>query len=226
MVPLSVVSGAFLFLHYRWTEADGLFVNLATEIAGIVITVAYVDWIVRRQDAERWRGMDARVTDRVNVFVNALVSGLREALGFGPEILNESETMTGDPERIHREVLRVAEHVLVPAAPARLAGLDEAGWKRLATHLQSVWTEADRILDRFGHRLAPGQVELLLDIQRTVDSSLVFWRTFPELAGVADDKLPETKTPPEILKAHGYDSTAADVQKLLRYAVQLSAETT
>jgi hypothetical protein len=158
------------------------------------------------------------------VFSNAVVSGLRAALGFGPDVLDESVLLGRNPELIHQEIMRVGIHILVPAARSRLDTLDQAGWKRLATNLQSMWGDAERVLDRFGHRLEPREVELLLDIQQSLEGALTFWRTFPDLAGVPDVQLPKTKTPPELLKSGGYDSTAEELRKVLKYAQLLTAE--
>lgn len=221
ILPLALVAASLLALHYRW-DSDGLLINLTTEVVGIVVTVAYVDWVIRRHEANRWHGTNTRIADRLKVYVNAVISGIRTGLGFGPDVMDQAEVMSGDLERAHLEVLRVAEHVLEPASRARVAELDEEGWRRLANHLQSMWAEAERLLDRFPQRLEPRQVELLLDLQTTIISTLVFWRTFPDLAGVPADRLPETKTPPEILQSLGYDSTAKELRRVLALARDLA----
>ncbi len=113
-------------------------------------------------------------------------------------------------------MIRIAEHVLKPAIRNRLDKLDQAGWKDLNEKLKGIWEGSERLLYQFGHRLEPVQHEILMDIQQSVRSALIFYTTFPEMAGVPEEKLPETKTPPEILKRHGYDTTGKDVENLLR----------
>ncbi len=221
VLPLFLLSAFLLVLHYRW-DSDGLLINLTTEVIGIVVTVTYVDRIIHWHESERWRGTDMRISCRLKVYINAVISGVRTGLGFGPDIMDQAEIMSGDPVRGHLEVLRVAQHVLEPASRGRLNGLDEEGWRRLAGHLQSMWTEAERLLDRFPHRLKPRQVELLLDIQSAISSALVFWITFPDLAGVPVDKLPESKTPPEVLQSLGYDSTAKEIKRILVLAREIA----
>ena len=221
VLPLVLVAAGLLALHYRW-DSDGLLINLTTEVLGIVVTVAYVDWIIRRHESNRWQGTNTRIAGRLKVYVNAVISGIRTGLGFGPDVMDQAEIMSGDTERAHLEVLRVAEHVIAPASRAQLAGLDEEGWRRLANHLQSMWAEAERLLDKFPQRLEPRQVELLLDIQTTIISTLVFYRTFPDLAGVPVGRLPETRTPPEALQSNGYDSTANELRRVLALARDLA----
>ena len=221
VLPLTLLSAGALGVHY-WLNDGGLFLNLGTDLVGIVVTVAYVDWVIRRHESERWHGTESRISDRLEVFVNALISGVRSSLGFSPDIMDYSVSFSSDPKRVHQEVLRVAEQVLVPAARLRVGTLDEAGWRRLASHLQSVVTEAERILNTYSSRLEPRQIELLLDIQWEVQSALTFWQTFPDMAGVPADQLPETRTPPEILQEHGYESTAGALQRLLGLAKALN----
>lgn len=221
VLPLVLLSAASLAVH-AWWPAEGFFVNLATELLGIVITVAYVDWILTRNEAERWRGTDTRIQERLMIFSNALISGIRAGLGFGPDVLSETVMLSGNPDLMHREVLRVAVHVLEPSARSRLDRLDQPGWKQLAAHIQATWGEAERLIEGFGSRLGPRQMELMLDIQQALERALTFWRTFPDLAGVPDEKLPKTRTPPELLKASGYDSMAAELRNLLKCARMLT----
>jgi len=112
--------------------------------------------------------------------------------------------------------------VLAPAARARVGQLDEDGWRSLARHLQSVSAEAERLLDRFSNRLHPRQIELLLDIQAAAQYALTFYQTFPDLAGVPPERLPQTKTLPGELQPFGYDSTAKELRRLLDLARELA----
>lgn len=222
VLPLALLSALFLLVHSQW-QADGLFINLATEVLGIVVTVAYVDWILRRHEARRWIGAETRISASIRILINKLILGFRDVLGFGFDVMNEAEVLSGDFERGNREMLRVAEHVLTPGTRSRLEVLDKDGWKRLDSHLQDMWLEAERILDRFSHRLKPRQMKLLLDIQTSLQGARIFWLTFPNLAGTRGEPLPETRTPPELLQEQGYDSTAREIRKLMSLADELTS---
>lgn len=224
ILPLTLLSGAALAVHHWW-DYDSALVNLGTGLVVVMVTVLYVDWVIRRHEAERWSGTDARVTQRIEVFENALISSVRRGLGFSPDILNLDYPRTIDPEQVHQEILRIAEHVLAPAARARVADLDETGWKLLMTSLQSICAEAERILDRFYHRLRPRQVEILLDIQSSIDRALIPWRTFPDIMGVPSERLPQSRTPPEDLQSFGCESTAEALRQLMTLAIELDSAT-
>jgi hypothetical protein len=117
-----------------------------------------------------------------------------------------------------RELARVAEHVLKPAVRNHLDKLDEAGWKQLEQNLQGFWEGSERLIDRFGNRLEPSQLELLMDIQQSAQSALTFWRTFPDLVGVPERDLSEEHAS---LRRSWYDLNAKDLQELLEHARKL-----
>ncbi|MFC1547492.1 hypothetical protein ACFL5M_03080 [Candidatus Neomarinimicrobiota bacterium] len=222
VIPLTIIAVASISIN-EVIKAGGFFMNLSTELIGIIITVAYVDWIIRRQKLEEWRGTKFRVKNRVQVFVTGLITNIRTGLGFGIDIMDQDEFLTGDNERTSREVRRVGVNVLAPSARSRLDILDEIGWKRLATNLQGSWNEAERLIDRFRDHLEPRQFELTMDIQKAIESALLFWRTFPDIAGVNGDKMPKSRTPPEQIKSFGHESTAEELKKIISYADELGA---
>jgi hypothetical protein len=221
VVPLACVAVISGGLHMYWS-ADGFFLNLATELVGILITVAYVDWILRHHEEERWSGTKARISTRLQQFASSTVTGIRVSFGFKTDVFDHSVLEAGGPQDATREVMRVAEHVLMPAAGVRIAALDPAGWKNLSLHLQTMSLEAGKLLDRFGSRLKPGAVETLLDIQQALDSAQTFWRVFPDIAGVPPERLPKTKTPAEELQTSWNNLTARELRKVLNGVKSLS----
>jgi hypothetical protein len=73
VLPLVVVFGLAIILHIKW-PAGGFFLNLSTEIIGILITVCYVEWILRRHERQQWSRMDAKIADRLRILLNANVN--------------------------------------------------------------------------------------------------------------------------------------------------------
>lgn len=160
VLPLTLLSALSLLVHRRW-EAGGFFINLTTELIGIVVTVLYVDWVLRRHEAERWKGTDARIRERLNKHAVLVVTNLRVSLGFGPDILDEEALLagTGDYARANAEMRRVAVQVLTPAVRSRIEKLTQEEWRNLEKGLRGVWQGAGLLLDRFGSRLSPNEQE-------------------------------------------------------------------
>lgn len=220
-LPLVGLFGVAIFMHTRW-EADGFFLNLATELVGILITIGYVDWILRHHEKQRWFSADARIANRLRILLNATISGIRNGLGFGPEVLDQEVMTTSDPIVMHKEIIRVAEHVIAPTAQQRVRALDQNGWKSLATQVQHAHNGVMTFLNMFQSRLNPEQITYLLDLQEALANSLTFYTTFPDLAGVPKEQLPRTKTPPEQLQQFGCKSTANELRQIMILVKKIS----
>ena len=126
------------------------------------------------------------------------------------------------PYTIHKDVLRVGEHVIAPAALSRIQDLDQNGWSKLARHIQNANNGVLTFLNAFQTRLTPDQISDILDLQESLAASLTHYSTFPDIMGVSADKLPKSKTPPELLQHFGCESTAKEVQKICALAKKLS----
>ena len=220
IVPLGLLAFASLVVHQMF-EGGGFFINLSTEVVGIIVTVAYVDWLIRKHEREQWVDADQRITERLTVFTNALISGFRVGLGFGPDILDIDMQTPREPQDIHREVMRVGREVLKPSARNRLGRLDQEGWKALIRQLNYGADSCTKMMTMFESRLTPHQYRIFLDLQQELSNSLIFYMTFPEMAGTPDDELPETRTPAIFLKQHGYDSTAEALRNCIDLVLEL-----
>jgi hypothetical protein len=206
--------------HYWW-DYGGALVNLATGLLVVIVTVGYVDWVLRRHEADMWGGTDARIQERVEILGNSVFTAVRIGLGVSHEVLGFFGPSTADAAEMHRRVLRASQEVLEPQVHERVVALDQAGWSRLESSLQSAWNGSDRLLDRFYARLRPRQIECLLDIQSAIEQALVLWQTFPDVLGVPLDRLPASRTPPEVLQADSCATTSKYLCALLQAGREL-----
>lgn len=222
VLPLIAATALAVLVHRYWA-ADGFFINLAAGFVGSLVTVFYVDWILERHERDRWREADSRIARRLRRLVADTVTGIRTSFGFGTNIFDDGALSFDQEDSMHSEVVRVATHVLAPAAEARVRSLTTAGWKDLASHLHAAALECGVLLDRFGHRLHPKTIATLLDLQQALEASQTFWHIFPDIAGVPKSQLPATVTPPEQLQAAGCASTAKELRRALDLATRLLA---
>ena len=115
VLPLVAAAALSALLHLRW-PADGFFLNLAAGFVGSLVTVGYVDWILRRHETERWKEADSRFQARLSKLAFTTIIGIRTSFGYGTEVFDRVAMMTGSPEVMRNEVLRVAIHGLLPTA--------------------------------------------------------------------------------------------------------------
>ena len=220
LLPLAVATVVAIAVHLRW-PADGFFLNLAAGFVGSLITVGYIDWILRRHDSERWKEADTRISARLSYVATITITGIRTAFGYGTEVFDQRIMNIGDQTAMQSEVLRIAAHVVAPTAETRVAAMDQEQWKSFVTNLMHASAECGVILDRFGHRLAPRTVATLLDLQEALTAAQTYWRVFPDVAGVPVDQVPTGRTPPDELQAVWCEFTARDVRKAIALAIQL-----
>jgi len=222
--PLLSLFCVVIAVNVFW-KADGFFLNLATELVGILITICYVDWILRRHEQQRWLPTDERIANRLRILLNATISGLRNGLGFGTDVLDKHVGASLDVYAIHKDVMRVGEHVIAPAALSRVQALDQSEWAKLARHIQNSHNGVLTFLNIFQTRLTPDQISDLLDLQESLANSLTSYSVFPDIMGVPEDKLPQTKTPPKMLQQSGCEFTSKELQKICALSKKLSEST-
>jgi len=225
VLPLILLIIIAVFIHIFFKKADGFFLNLSTELIGILITICYVDWILREHEHQRWLSTDNRIIDRLQILLNATISGLRDGLCFGIDVFDERARNSRNAYAAHKDVIRVGEHIISPAALSRVKALDQAGWTKLARHIQKSHNSVLSFLNLFQNRLSPNQISYLLDMQESLDKSLTYYTIFPDIMGVPKDKLPKATTSPEELQQFGCESTANEIQKICILAKNLSEST-
>ena len=220
LLPLTIVFTVSIGLHHQF-NFDGFFLNLATELIGIIITVAYVEWIIRKHEQTKWGATKQKIKERFIVFLNGLISGIRSNLGYQSDIYDERILDKGDPSLIHDELIRVAQQVLEPTVLHKLETLGPEEWKSMYRHMNLMHQVAKDLLVLFGSKLGPSLYEELLDLEEAIRNSMTMYVTFPEFAGVSDDELPETRTPPQELKRSIYKLTAEGIRTVLKQACRV-----
>ena len=223
LLPL-VVATALSILVHRWCPADGFFMNLAAGFVGTIVTVGYIDWILKRHEEERWSATDSRISSLLRTLATETITGIRTSFGYGTEIFDRRAWASRDIETMRLDVIRIATRVLSPEADAKIASLDQQQWKFFVTHMQLMSMECGAMLDRFGPRLQPKTMEILLDLQQSLRSAQFFWRVFPDIAGVTLAQFPQAETPAEAMQADWCENTARDVRKVLDLAAGLAAQ--
>ncbi len=221
--PIVALAALSALVHLRW-PADGFFLNLSAGFVGSLVTIGYVDGILRRHEKENWRKADYRIQTRINKLASATITDIRETFGFGLEVFDREAMKTGSPEIIRKEVIRVAIHVLSPMAKTKISTFNQEQWKSFSACLQRASTEFGALIDRFGHRLEPSMITTILDLQQHLESAQIFWQVFPDVAGVPVAQLPKMNTSPEEMQAAWCELTARDIQMVLKLTTVLSVE--
>lgn len=223
LIPLALLFAGAITLHL-WLEWQGFWLNLSTEVVGILITVLYVDYIFSRHEAAKSAPADRRVRRRLQQVATVTLSRLRSSFGYGPDVIDLNVLGRGDDRALRRELVRLSREVLEPNALEDVAKLDTKGWVQFARHLQDTWSDLDKMLQLFGARLQPEVFAIIVDMQDAVFNALNSYLLAPDIVGVPDDELPASKKPGvSALRLREFltEKTAEAVQRLSALAVQV-----
>lgn len=225
VLPLILLFCITFILSKLWPQ-EGIYINLSTEIVGIVVTVSYVAWVLRRHEEQKWKPTDIRIANRLKILLNATLSSIRSGLGISVDILDERILKAEDLSTVHKELILLSENIVYPRIPTLVRKLDEKEWKSLVNHITNIHNDTITFLNAFSSRLNPEQIAILLDLQEALSHSLFLYTVTPEYAGVPSDKLPKSgKIPADIWQQSGYRITANELQKVIVLVKQLSQTT-
>jgi hypothetical protein len=224
VVPLTTAVVLSGLVHLRW-PADGFFLNLAAGFVGSLVTIGYIDWVLRLHEKAVWSGTDSRINARLSALASGVITGIRSSFGYGTNVFDRDAMATGDVKVMRLEVLRIATHLLAPSAVAKISAMTQEQWPSFAAHLQHSSAQCGLMLDRYGHRLSPALIENLIDLQGQLESAQTYWRLLPDVAGVHPTQMPKMKSSAEEVQKAWSQLTARDVSRILELSVSLSTKT-
>ena len=168
-IPLILLTILILVIN-KYYEFQGLFINLATELIGIIITVIYVDYIIKKRETEKWKNVDKKVSAALRTFINATISTVRTSFGYGFDIIDYrvQQEVEHNPKNINlmfKELIRISREILEPTTLAKVSIFDQKNWKAFIEQIQYLYDSDVKLLSIYGSKLTPTQYELLMEIQ-------------------------------------------------------------
>lgn len=155
-LPLGIVA-VILFILHSWQDPSGLYLNIATEVIGIILTVTYVDWIIRKHEEAKWQETMELVRNRTRLLFNHILASVRVHLNYDVEGLNEFLMRNEEYETStsHEAFLDYFESVVLPSLPGKLQTINSGQWIALNTHFTKMTDEISTFIDRYDAKLAP-----------------------------------------------------------------------
>ena len=193
ILPLLGAAALSLWLSGHAQEPwKSLLLSFAAAFVGSIVTVFYIDVILQRHERAQWASVRATATQQLMRLGNICISSVRTAFRLGPELLDREVMYSGDLTRMHAEIIRLAEHVLIPMSSA-VSSMNQQAWRTFITNMQGASQLADRLLVLFGSQFDPATIQSVLDVQSAVERIITQYSTYPDIFGVPIEKLP-TKT--------------------------------
>jgi len=215
IAPLGVGAIALIALHFL-VPLGGLWINLSASLITIILTVLYVDRILKHQEATRWASATKLVSGRLSLLAATTITNIRGALN-----LPAPQIMVATDNEVQQEYLYYCRVGIEPAVLDSVQGLDIEGWKEVSKAIRASYGNAENALALLSARLDPRELELLMDLQNHLRTALLSYETFPDLLGVPDHLLPKIKTDPKFLRDHHVKWAASEIQAALKNCREL-----
>lgn len=187
-LPISLAFLATLIsgLVFPW---KGVLVNFAAAFLGILVTVGYVDFVLREHEKGRWQATRERIYGLIENIATMAATQFRIAYGIGPHVYTEDLAILRDPKKRREQTIRITEQHRVEFTHDVLPTLGTERWKNLTRQMAITWQGADRILEVHGGKLEPELYSMIMDLQKKLWTVKQTYDTFPDVIGVPDEAL-------------------------------------
>jgi len=192
-IPLAFLFIVFLILALSFPR-QGLFAGFTATFLGILVTVSYVDYVLRQHEKTRWARAKNLIDKRINIFAYISISQFRIAFDVSYKVFNQKAMDFDKLSSIRSEMIRITKDILLPSVEKAIPRLEEKDWKNLVRQLTITFEYGDRLFVLFGNWIEPEKLSLIMEIQDEIEKILSIYTTFPDIIGVSDDKLPMKKT--------------------------------
>jgi hypothetical protein len=226
VIPLS--AAAVLSMLVSLCVSDpwrSLLVNLAATFLGSIVTVFFVETILRRNEEQRWKKFQGHVGKQVSILANGAASSVRNALAIPPPDIRNEEGIMPNPAEMRQMMIAMIEEDLLPAT-ARLEQMDQEDWRIFARNLYGAMRNCELLLSLFGSKLDAEVAALVLDLHEKAREVMIPYEIFPDLLGVPFEKLkPNRRGQSSVpLVRAMLQKAMRDVEQLLRICVALLRE--
>lgn len=222
VLPLAVIAIINLILasYLANLYARNLMLNFGTEILGIIVTVIFVDQVIKSNEKERWGRVNRQVILRLDIVVFNILDSLIKLFDLrdGCKVII---TIQSDMARYNRRVLKISESKFQKewlASKVANFEADQADLVEIKKDTQSLTS----ILDLFSGVLEPDQAERLFRIQTILTENMnEYFRVNINIKESTSEDEHTLRTLGSFILIHDFSNTLnillGDLLELIRY---------
>jgi hypothetical protein len=160
-----------LAINYFWISLDGFFINLSTELLGLLIGFIFVDFLIRRYEQNQWQEVSDLVTDQVANILR--ISSMYLERLFSVSAADSFKYYTDHPERIRDDLddprysLYMLSNVVTPRLEENLKYFGHGNWKEVGVITVTALEQIEKIFGMFGSKLNSQVFGRLIEVQRS-----------------------------------------------------------
>jgi len=195
-IPLLIASSlafGIAYLFNKTLDYSSIFLNLSTDFIMIIITIWYVDRVLKRHDEEKWKDIDFSIKYKIYTLANAFIVTICSPLGIHDTSLPEYEIFMnklrsqksglntdyyGDFAKkiVAGLILNSLDHDPLKKHFARerlkQANITAEKCREIHDELKGFKDDANQIIDLYGTRLSAEQLKALMDFQFWIEGDI------------------------------------------------------
>ena len=174
IIVLLLISGGTFFYLSNLTKPEALYLNLTSEVIGILLTVVIVEWIANYYVSHYWESPVSKINSTLQGITYEIISNIAGGLGFRPnQIFNVQLVASTNQRESQEEIIRGIDEELIPLNIEEcLNNFEEERWTNLENRLEQNYKKLDHFISLFGQKLSPEIFDFILDIREAHASAL------------------------------------------------------
>lgn len=174
VLPLGILSISTLLLSLyvsRPFDLSSLLINLSTDFFMIIVTVLYVDWVIRSSEQTQWRHVDEQITRRLRAIVYDYIIYLFKPVDI-LEVMNSVSPTATFPVQIKPCIEAARKITQDENFQEKVRSIDDEEWLQMVSELRQVIDDSSKLMDMFSSRMHTEQVSLILALEMDVQHIL------------------------------------------------------
>lgn len=199
---------------------SGLFINIATTFLGVLITVFYVDLILKQQNEIRWKKVKSHCTHRITRIANLTILDFRTAFKISLT-LDSSLLKTDNQNELRSHLADHTETILIPSFAEKINQLTQKDWEKLMQGLKEIIQLTERTFDMYANNIDPEILECVLEIQDKANSIFSIYEIYHIVFGIAAADFPAHWSGTSLHQKSAYSLVIIETTEMLQIASTL-----
>ena len=170
VIPLIIFATISLFIALKFPEFQhDVFVNLATDLFSIIITVFYVDWIIKQHERERWNTSHLYIQEECGALGFGFISVVVKRLGLFEVIFPVIDIKTfslKELQKLQYEIVERTNKINIEDIIQILSSFDKRQWKKFVEVIEVYNEKSDKLIEKFISKTEPEELAILFEFRR------------------------------------------------------------
>ncbi len=176
--PLIIVIVITAVLSYKFSQsfASNYLINIATDFLGIIITVVYVDQVVKSYERQKWESARALIFQRLSYYARDTLTELIELFKITPSLSEKTTKLQSmyhrgeqRPDNLISDLTESYLHDVFGNGRTYLQNIAQIkDWRMIRTQLTEIEKISEQLITTFATQIDPDILTTVLNIQEAL----------------------------------------------------------